>query len=150
MSRKYRHQGYMDSGRDDDRGRREAPQRRDLTTEERIHRRGLRHAVDRDAKAVIRCHSCGQSVQKLEVIAPDTNCPHCNAPLHCCRTCTEFDSGARWQCRATIEQPVESKGKANTCPEYAPRLVLDSTGKRSNSSPGGGGAREQFDNLFKR
>ena len=150
MSRKYRHQGYMDSGRDDDRGRREAPQRRDLTTEERIHRRGLRHAVDRDAKAIIRCHSCGRSVQNLEAIEPDTNCPYCNSPLHCCRTCREFDSGARWQCRAAIEKPVANKGEANDCPEYAPRLVLDSTGKRSSSPDGSGGAREQFDNLFKR
>jgi hypothetical protein len=150
MSRKYRHQGYMDSGRDDDRGRPAAPQRRDLTTEERIHRRGLRHAVDRDAKAIIRCHSCGRSLQNLAVIEPDTNCPHCKSPLHCCRTCREFDSGARWQCRAAIQKPVANKGEHNDCPQYAPRLVLDSTGKRSSSPDGSGDAREQFDNLFKR
>jgi len=150
MSRKYRHQGYMDTGRDDDRGRREAPPRRELTTEERIHRRGLRHAVDRDAKAVIRCHSCGHSVQNLDTIAPDTTCPYCNSPLHCCRTCSEFDSGARWQCRTTIKEPVANKANANRCPAYSPRLVLDCTGKRSDSSRGSGGAREQFDNLFKR
>ncbi len=150
MSRKYRHQGYMDTGSDDDRGRREAPPRRELTTEERIHRRGLRHAVDRDAKAVIRCHACGHSVQNLDTIIPDTTCPYCNSPLHCCRTCSEFDSGARWQCRTTIEEPVANKANANRCPAYSPRLVLDCTGKRSDSSRGSGGAREQFDNLFKR
>jgi hypothetical protein len=150
MSRKYRHQGYQDSGRDDDRGERDAPPRRDLTTEERIHRRGLRHAVDRDAKAVIRCHSCGHSAQNIDVIAPDSVCPHCSSPLHCCRTCREFDSGARWQCRATIAEAVPNKGAANECRQYSPRLVLDSTGKRSDSSRGNGGAREQFDNLFKR
>lgn len=150
MSRKYRHQGYMDTGRDDDRGRREAPPRRELTTEERIHRRGLRHAVDRDAKAVIRCHSCGHSVQNLDTIVPDTTCPYCNSPLHCCRTCSEFDSGTRWQCRTTIKEPVANKANANRCPAYSPRLVLDCTGKRSDSSRGSGGAREQFDNLFKR
>jgi DNA-directed RNA polymerase subunit RPC12/RpoP len=140
----------MDSGRNDDRGPREAPRKRELTTEERIHLRGLRHAVDRDANAVIRCHSCGQSVQNLDGILPDTNCPYCNSPLHCCRTCREFDSAARWQCHATIEKPVASKGQANDCAKYAPRLVLDSTGKRSTSSHSAGNARAQFDNLFKR
>ena len=150
MSRKYRHNGYMDSDRNDDRNRPDAPARRDLTTEERIHRRGLRHAVDRDAKAVIRCHSCGHTIQNLDTIAADTDCPYCRAPLHCCRTCNQFDSGARWQCRAPIEKPVSDKGKANNCPAYAARLVLDSTGKRSGSTHGTGGAKEQFHNLFKR
>ncbi len=152
MSRKYRHQGYQDSGsgRDDERRRSGPPPKSQLSTEERLHRRGLRHAMDRDANAVIRCHDCGRSIQSFSTIAPDTDCPYCNASLHCCRTCKHFDSSARWQCNAQIEGPVEDKSQANDCGSYTPRLVLDSTGKRSDASRSSGGAREQFESLFKR
>ncbi len=150
MSRKYRHQGYQDSDRDDERSRRQPPPRQELTKEERIQRRSLRHAIDREAKEVVRCHVCGRGIQGLDVIRPDTTCPFCRAALHCCRLCRHFDSGARWQCREKIERPVAEKTKANDCALYAPRLVLDSTGRRSSSPSGAGGPREQFENLFKR
>ncbi|NIV50115.1 MAG: hypothetical protein GWN46_26660, partial [Gammaproteobacteria bacterium] len=51
MSRKYRQPGYQDSDRDQDRGgggRSDAP-RRELTREERIQKKSLRHAIDREA-----------------------------------------------------------------------------------------------------
>jgi len=154
MSRKYRQQGYMESDRGDDRnGRREPPSQgpnQGLTREERIQRRSLRHAIDREANEVIRCHVCGRSVQSFDAIRTDTGCPYCQAPLHCCRTCRNFDSAARRQCRAEITEAVTDKSKANACALYAPRLVLDSTGRRSNAPGGTGGPREQFENLFKR
>ena len=155
MSRKYRHQGYQDSGGNGDRQRdrprdRPAAPRNNLTTEERIQRKSLRHAIDREANEVIRCHACGRGVQGYDVIKPDTTCPHCNTSLHCCRICRQFDSSARWQCRAEITAAVGDKNKANECALYSPRLVLDSTGRRSNVSRGPSGPREQFENLFKR
>jgi hypothetical protein len=150
MSRKYRQQGYMDSDRNDRESRPRRPPARDLTQEERIHRKGLRHAIDREAKEVIRCHVCGRATQDFDVIRSDTECPSCQAPLHCCRTCCHFDSAVRRQCRAEITEAVGDKNKANHCAEYSPRLVLDSTGRRSNTPRGAGGPREQFENLFKR
>ncbi len=54
------------------------------------------------------------------------------------------------ECNAQIEGPVEDKSQANDCGSYTPRLVLDSTGKRSDASRSSGGAREQFESLFKR
>jgi DNA-directed RNA polymerase subunit RPC12/RpoP len=150
MSRKYRHQGYQDSDRHDDRPKDRPPQHRTLTTEERIQRKSLRHAIDREAREVVRCHTCGRGIQGLEVTASDTTCPYCSSPLHCCRGCRHFDSGARWQCRAQITAAVSDKNKANDCEQYAPRMVLDSTGRRSDTPRGAGGPREQFENLFKR
>lgn len=150
MSRKYRQQGYMDSDRNDQEPRPRRPPNRGLTTEERIQRRSMRHAIDRDAREVIRCHVCGRSTQQFEEIRFDTECPHCHAPLHCCRTCLHFDSSALRQCRAEISEAVGDKSRANHCTVYSPRLVLDSTGRRSNTPRGAGGAREQFENLFKR
>jgi hypothetical protein len=152
MSRKYSHQGYQDTGSQERNNHRGPAPKSNLTKEERIQRRSLRHAMDREANEVIRCHVCGRGTQDFDVIRSDTNCPSCQAPLHCCRTCSHFDSAARWQCRAEIAEAVGDKTKANRCAQYVPRLVLDSTGRRSTmtSRGGGGGAREQFENLFKR
>jgi hypothetical protein len=154
MSRKYRHQGYQNSG-DEERERVSRPPRENLTTEERIQRRSMRKATTREANEVVRCHDCGRDVQDFGTISPSTECPHCQAPLHCCRTCTHFDSSARWQCRAEIEEAVGDKGKANRCGLYQPRLVLDFTGRRGTAAGPGAGAkpsdpRAQFDSLFRR
>ncbi len=157
MSRKYRQQGYQDSDRDRDRERGPrvrppAPARSTLTPEERAQRRGLRHALDREANEVVRCHVCGRSIEDFGVIAADSVCPHCNAELHCCRACQHFDSGARWQCKAEIEQPVADKAKRNTCGKFAPRMVLDATGRRAPRRGTGrsNDPKAAFENLFKR
>jgi hypothetical protein len=150
MPRKYRQQGYQDSDTRERESRSGPPPKPGLTREERIQRRSLRHAIDREAKEVIRCHVCGRSIQDFDVIRSDTDCPFCHSPLHCCRTCRHFDSAARWQCRAQITTSVGDKSKANDCVQYSPRLVLDSTGRRSSAPSGAGGPREQFENLFKR
>lgn len=158
MSRKYRQPGYQDDDRDRDRGeaprRRQPPASRPLTPEDRAHRRGVRHALDRETREVVRCHVCGRNVDSLVgPIGFDTGCPHCNAPLHCCRTCRHFDSAARWQCRAEITEAVSDKGKPNRCSLYAARLVLDATGRREAPAKGrnrGDDPKSAFENLFKR
>ena len=147
---KYRHQGYGDSSKRDEREYRRPP-RENLTTEEKIQRRSLRHAIDRDAREIVRCHACGHSYQEIGAIGFDTNCPKCAAPLHCCRICSHFDTSVRRQCRAEITEAIADKNKANNCTLYVPRLVLDVTGRRTKaSSAGGTDPKSQFDNLFKR
>jgi hypothetical protein len=154
MSRKYRQRGYQESDRDERRSENRPPAFQhnpdNLTPEERIQRRSLRHAIDREANEVIRCHQCGRNIHDFGTLGADSCCPHCTAPLHCCRACVHFDSGARWQCRAPILAAVPDKGRANACPSFAPRVVLDTTGRRSNGQQGPAGPREQFENLFKR
>jgi len=119
----------------------------------------MRKATNREAHEVVRCHACGRDVADIATIETGTTCPFCSAALHCCRTCKFFDSSARWQCRADITEAVGDKGKANTCAQFSPRLVLDFTGRRGQSGPrgnggssGGGGndPRTQFENLFRR
>ncbi len=150
MDRKYGHKGYQDSGRDD-RDRSKAPPQKPLTPEERAQLRSLRHAVQREANEVVRCPNCGRNIPQIGVIVPDTACPHCNTPLHSCRACRHFDSGARWECRAPIAERVADKGKANACPQFDARRVLDATGKRTTGNGAGSGdPKSQFDSLFKR
>jgi DNA-directed RNA polymerase subunit RPC12/RpoP len=159
MSRKYRQSGYQDSDRDRDsrserRDSSDRPPRPQLTKEEKIQRRSLRVATSREANVVVRCHTCGRNAENLDTIEKDTVCPSCSSPLHCCRVCNHFDSGARWQCRASITEAVGDKLKANDCASYEPNLVLDATGRRSESSGKGGkgptGPKAAFENLFKR
>jgi hypothetical protein len=64
-----------------------------------------------------------------------------------------FDTGARWECRAEITAVVTDKSGANTCPLFAARIVLDTTGKRTGASGSSGSSNDpkaQFDSLFKR
>ena len=149
MSQKYRHRGYRDSEREEPRERSKSAPRQQLTKEEQIQRRSLRHAIDREANAVVRCHNCGRNAPNLEVIRKDTRCPGCATPLHCCRTCSHFDTAARRQCRAEITEAVGDKNKANDCSLYAASRVLDVTGRRTRKA-GADSAKTQFDNLFKR
>jgi len=152
MAPKYRHRGYRESDSENEGRDQNRPQpHQSLTREERIQRRSLRHAVDREANEVIRCHACGRGLHNLGTVGLDTRCPNCAAMLHCCRTCQHFNTAARWQCSAEIEQQVNAKNDANACPQYGPRLVLDSTGRRP-AAPGraSNDPRSQFDNLFKR
>jgi len=151
---KYRQHGYRDSDQEGERERdRERPPRQELTMEEKIQRRSMRKATDREANEVLRCHVCGRNIGDVGTIGFDSACPYCSAPLHCCRSCTHFDTSARWQCRGEIREAVADKSKANQCQLYRPRLVLDFTGRRgapraqprSSSDP-----RAQFESLFKR
>ena len=159
---KYRHRGYRDSDYKDERSRPNSgqsapPPKRDIPDEQRFQIRSMRHAMDREAHEVLRCHSCGRSVSDIGTIGPASTCPHCPAALHCCRNCRHFDSAARWQCKAEIAAQVPDKVGANDCDKFEPRLVLDATGRRnvrSTVSEGAGSAssdpRSQFENLFKR
>jgi len=150
MDRKYGHKGYQESSREE-RGRdRKGPPVTPLTPEERAQQRSLRHAVSREANEVLRCPNCGKNVPASGAISTESRCPHCGAHLHACRACRHFDSSARWECRAEITAPVTDKSKANTCPSYAARLVLDATGRRTGSSGSGSDPKSQFDSLFKR
>jgi len=147
MSRKYRHRGYQDSDQDD-RERSKPPPRKPLTTEERIQKKSLRHAIDRDARAVLRCHNCGRNVQGLDEIVSESRCPHCRTELHCCRACAEFNVAAPRQCSAEITKAVDNKISANQCASYRPNLVLDVTGRRTKTGTAAD-PKAAFDNLFK-
>ena len=149
MERKYGHKGFQDSSRDD-RDRKHAPPTNPLTPEERAQQRSLRRAIQREANEVMRCPNCGRNVAASGAVSSETRCPHCAAYLHACRACRHFDTSARWECRAPITAVVTDKSGPNTCPSFAARIVLDTTGKRTGSSGSSNDPKAQFDSLFKR
>lgn len=143
---KYKHRGYRESEQKEER-RKEAPKPR--TPEERQ----LRHMMERSAKLVLRCHQCSADAPS-ESLGPSSTCAGCSAPLHVCRNCANFDTGARWECKAPITQPVLDKTAANDCALFKANTVLDATGRRSGGSTtgqeSGSDARALFENLFKK
>ncbi len=138
---KYRHRGYRDS---EYKSEKKGPSQPRNPAE-----RQLRHMMDRSATLVLRCHQCSAVAGTGEGIALDAACSGCNAALHVCRNCKYFDTGARWECRAEITQPVQDKVAANGCALFEANTVLDATGRRSGTAAPSD-ARAAFDNLFKK
>ncbi len=140
---KYRHRGYRDGDyKKDDREKRKPEERSP-------QQKGLRHMMERSAKLILRCHQCSADAGPVEGLTSSATCSQCGAALHVCRTCAHFDTGARWECRAPIEKPVQDKTAANDCQHFKPNTVLDATGRRSGSTSTGD-ARAAFDALFKK
>jgi hypothetical protein len=139
---KYRHRGYRDSEHDRDKENRKpkpkSPQER-----------GLRHMMERSARLILRCHQCSADAGSIEGLSSLSTCSNCGAALRVCRSCASFDTGARWECRAPITEPIQDKTSANSCEHFKPNTVLDATGRRSGGASTSD-ARTAFDNLFKK
>ncbi len=141
---KYRQRGYRESEKSSDKERRTPSEPRPPQD------RSLRHMMERSATLIVRCHQCSADAGPIETLTPQSTCGQCGAALHCCRNCAHFDTGARWECRAPIEQPVLDKTAANECALFKPNTVLDATGRRAGGPSSGGDARAAFDALFKK
>ncbi len=157
--RKYRQPGYMGSDRDsrprnDDRPKQSGPRPPLDITGPRLPR--LVQAV-----TAARCYSCSTPLPDGVDFAG--NCPKCNAALHCCKQCSQFEPSTRFQCLKPIPVRIPIKDKANDCTLFTPRLTvardapagmqptfrdrpqpLQETPRNSND------ARDAFDRLFKK
>jgi hypothetical protein len=172
--RKYRQHGYQDSSRESSshsESRRDTESRRD----ERPRPSGPRPPLDvtgprlpRLVQSVTasRCFSCSAT------LGPGVdfrgNCPKCNAALHCCKQCSNFEPSTRFQCLKPIPVRIVVKDQANECELFRPRVTVareavhgpapspSANGGSSNSSAGGqvprsaSDARAAFDNLFRK
>jgi hypothetical protein len=173
--RKYRQHGYQDSSRDSSshsESRREMDSRRD---ERPRPPSGPRPPLDvtgprlpRLVQSVTasRCFSCSAT------LGPGVdfrgNCPKCNAALHCCKQCSNFEPSTRFQCLKPIPVRIVVKDQANDCELFRPRVTVareavhgpaPSPPANGNSSNGSGNgsvprsasdARAAFDNLFRK
>ncbi|MCM3872776.1 MAG: hypothetical protein ND895_19015 [Pyrinomonadaceae bacterium] len=133
--RKYGQRGYMESDRE--------PQRRKPQSKPQ-DREGPRSPKMMAFGETSKCASCGAKVPPN--INVDSSCPNCKADLHCCRQCTYFDPGARFECRKPIAARIVNKQARNTCELFAARIVVE----RETSSGPPTDARQAFANLFKK
>ena len=158
--RKYRQHGYQDSDRSDSKGYR---------SDDRPKPQGPRLPIDVTGPrlprlvqhvAAARCFNCATALPTG--IDFTTNCPKCNAALHCCKQCTHFEPSTRFQCLKPIPLRIPLKDKSNECASFAPRVTVAREG--TNNSPtiapqassgppaprNADDARTAFDKLFKK
>jgi hypothetical protein len=107
------------------------------------------------AVTAARCFNC--STLLPAGIDFNSNCPKCNAPLHCCKQCAHFEPSTRFQCLKPIPVRIGLKDKANDCALFEPRVTV-----ARDASPGTtpsitvetprtpDDARSAFDRLFKK
>ena len=146
--RKYRHRGYQDDDRDDERERRPRQStdrgRRFVDGAPRGRGVGLPTAV------TFKCALCGTE-HKDVIIEPDTTCSSCGKPLRTCTNCSFFDTSARFECRKPLPKRIESKTKANRCELFQPKAVRDlKSAKQDPGTASPSDARAAFDALFKK
>lgn len=142
--RKYGHRGYMESDRGESAPRRPSGPRPDRP--EGPRGRG----ADQNKPFVFACRACGEKHRDVADLRPDTTCAKCGADLHACAQCSNFDTGARWECARWKEIParVPSKKLRNECPLFSPTRSFDLTGTRATETPDT--SRAAFDALFKK
>ena len=157
--RKYRQRGYMDSDRD----RGTNGHRR----EERPKPSGPRPPIDVTGPrlprlvqhvAAARCYNCATALP--EGIVWNSNCPKCNAALHCCKQCTHFEPSTRFQCLKPITVRIPVKDQKNECQLFKPRVTVARDATEASNGPviqasvpaprSPNDARAAFDNLFKK
>jgi hypothetical protein len=160
--RKYRQHGYQDSDRDsrgsrDDRSKPQGPRPPIDVTGPRLPRL-VQHV------AAARCFNCTTALP--DGVDFSGTCPKCNAPLHCCKQCSQFEPSTRFQCLKPIPVRIPLKDKANECTLFTPRVTVAREGTAGssmasqtsvppvNSGPpaprNADDARNAFDKLFKK
>ena len=145
LAMKYRHHGYQDADYKKERKQAPAPKREDDGMP-----RPSRLAEKRPSTLVFRCHNCGRQALAPEAVSATEMCTGCGTPLHCCMNCMQFDPGVPRECREpAVTVALFSKRDANECSYFAPKAVLDSSGRRQEAARAPS-ARQAFDDLFKK
>ena len=143
---KYRQRGYMDSDRESQPAKSQGrPQAGSQSKPRDSHgQEGPRSPRMMPFGETVKCTACGaKAPPKINV---ESSCPKCNADLHTCRQCTNFDPGARFECNKSIPARIVDKNARNTCELFAPRSVVE---KETSSGPPTN-ARDAFAKLFKK
>ena len=118
--RKYRQQGYQDSGRKFEANRFDRP--RPQGPKPPLDVTGPRLPRLVQSVSATRCFSCATTL--LPEVDFHTVCAKCKAELHCCKQCVHFDSSTRFQCLKSIPVRIVAKDRANTCEFFMPRVTV--------------------------
>ena len=157
--RKYKQNGYQDSGRE----------HRDQNFDRPRPPQGPRPPIDVtgprlprmvQAVAASRCYNCSKMLMPGTDFATAT-CPKCHAALHVCKQCSYFEPSTRFQCLKPVPVRISPKDTVNTCELFKPRVTVARDGvapPQPVSQPlpqmveprNASDARAAFDNLFKK
>ena len=102
---------------------------------------------------VFKCARCGEPRRSLDATVPlDAVCVKCQADLHTCTNCKNFDTAARWECRVWEQIParVSPKDVRNDCTLMTPKITKDLAADKARAPETPDDARKAFDALFKK
>ena len=100
-----------------------------------------------EARGMGTCHQCGAAITGA-VRFRDT-CPSCQAYLHCCLNCANYDTSSSNHCREPLAEWVSDRERANFCDFFRPTQAAIPARARGQSGPLDE-ARSAFENLFKK
>jgi hypothetical protein len=93
----------------------------------------------------IQCWKCGASLAHLALPFGRTErCKACDADLHVCKLCREFDPRCLQQCREQMVEEVRDKERANFCDHYKPMPGA----WKGGSSAAADAAKSELEKLF--
>lgn len=69
------------------------------------------------------CWRCGASLAALSLPLRRLDvCKQCNAELHVCKLCVEYDIGYAKHCKEPTAEEVRKKDEANFCDYFKPKV----------------------------
>ncbi len=93
------------------------------------------------------CWRCGASLAELSLPLRRLDaCKACNAELHVCKMCMEYDVGYAKHCKEPTAEEERNKESANFCDHFKPKAgayVAKDTGELSR-------AKSALDDLFRK
>lgn len=156
--RKYRQAGYQDSERRTGSPSGESKPRGTQGPKSLQDPAGPRLPRLVQAVTASRCFNC--TTMLAGSIDFSSNCPKCNAQLHCCKQCAHFEPSTRFQCLKPIPARIPLKDQANSCELFSPRVTVSRDASPATGAPpptvspmqvrSPQDARAAFDNLFKK
>jgi hypothetical protein len=151
--RKYRHKGYQDSGSKPYSPPSNTPRE---FRPERVEGAPRGRTAGGFGPEAFKCSKCGNAQRALGLVEIefDSVCEKCQADLHSCWNCKNFDTMTRWECRESPSIParVSPKDLKNQCTMFMAKMVADlsadkGTGMRAETPDD---ARKAFEALFKK
>jgi len=145
--RKYRQRGYQDEPREP---RREGPQ----APKKEYAPRGQPPIAPKTFsmpgfRDVVKCARCGAELTVATAWSATAQCPRCQADLHSCAQCSNFDTSAPFECHKPITARVSPKDARNDCAHFEPRTTVERETKSASQPSGPSSAKKAFDDLFK-
>lgn len=144
--RKYRHRGYQDEERREEK----RPPGEGVPRERPEGPRG--RGLGAPTATVFRCRMCGTKQQLTGTLPSDATCTNCGNDLHTCSNCVHFDTSKPNECRKPVLQRITSKSRRNTCELFTPNTVQEFASERppADSNASSNSPRAAFDALFKK
>ena len=100
-------------------------------------------------REVVKCARCGTELTVATAWSATGRCPHCQADLHTCAQCINFDTSAPFECHLPIKVRVSPKDALNQCAQFEPRTTVERETKSASSPSSLSSAKKAFDDLFK-